>query len=332
MFNTGVAFWVAPTPAILCSLTYVWTKIPQYTSSAVGLNGAASFNIGNYIYLGTGRTGADSTASFYRYDTVNNVWSATATAPITGVARSFAQGFSLNGNGYILGGRDSATEYLRDLWKYNPTNNTWIKGATYTGTARAFTVAFILNGEVYYGLGSNSGGAGEFKDFRRYNATDDAWYTTVGLGGGNGTYSIPDFKPGPRFYAGYWTDASGTKAYVSCGGATANVLQNDLWEFDINTLQWTEKTSLPSTTRENITYGSIGTGIPSNKGYLIGGYTETIPMKDVWEYDILTDVWTQRTNLEDVIYNAHITAFNCSIYAGPGFNDAGSSASVWQQI
>ena len=332
MFNTGVAFWVAPTPTILCSLTYVWVKTAQYTTSALGLVNCASFNIGNYIYVGTGRTGAasTSTASFYRYDTVNNVWSATATAPITGV-RHIAQGFSLNGYGYIVGGRNAASAYLRDLWKYNPTTNSWSKGATFSGTARAFAVAFILNGEAYYGLGSNTGGAGEFRDFRRYNATDDAWYTTVGLGGGNGTYSIPDFKPGPRFYAGYWTDTSGTKAYISCGGGTANALYNDLWEFDINTLLWTKKTSLPSTTRENIMYGSVGTGIPSNKGYLIGGYTATIPMKDVWEYDIPTDVWTQRTNLSAEIYNAHITSFGCSVYAGPGGGAAGGSASVWKQ-
>jgi N-acetylneuraminic acid mutarotase len=337
MFNTGVAFWVAPTPTILCSLTYVWSKIAQYTNRTPGLAAAASFTIGNYIYLGTGRATAaiTSTQSFYRYDTINNVWSATATAPLSGTARNGAQGFALNGYGFILGGRApfaTGAPYYKDLWRYNPTTNSWAKAATYSGTTRGIAISFILKGEAYYGLGTLSGGAGEFKDFRRYNATDDAWYTTVGKGGGNGTYSIPDFKAGPRFYPGYWTNASGTKAYVSCGGATANVLQNDLWEFDIDTLQWTKKTSLPSVARENMMYGSIGTGIPSNKGYLIGGYTATIPMQDVWEYDILTDVWTQRTNLPEVLYNAHITAFNCSIYAGPGGGAAGTSASIWQQI
>ena len=73
----------------------------------------------------------------------------------------------------------------------------------------------------------------------------------------------------------------GGKGYVCTGGGTA-----DLWEYNPNTDQWTQKTNFPGGGRSYAVGFSIG-----NKGYVgLGGAI------DFWEYNPANDTWLQKAD------------------------------------
>lgn len=82
---------------------------------------------------------------------------------------------------------------------------------------------------------------------------------------------------------------SANKLYVFGGWDTqASAYKNDLWEYDITTSAWTQKTS-GSTAR-----GGCSSWLYNGKMYLFGGHTGSL-VNDLWEYDISTDTWSQKS-------------------------------------
>ena len=115
-------------------------------------------------------------------------------ADFGGIPRSGASSFILNGAGYVVGGFNydavgqisTPNGRLRDMWKFDPTSQTWAKvNAPFPGTARSNAVAFSLNNKAYYGTGYDGNVA--LSDFWEYDPT-------VGT---NGTWTqLADFADG----------------------------------------------------------------------------------------------------------------------------------------
>ncbi|MBK9192040.1 MAG: T9SS type A sorting domain-containing protein [Crocinitomicaceae bacterium] len=88
----------------------------------------------------------------------------------------------------------------------------------------------------------------------------------------------------------------GEYGYVATGEDTNNVTYNDLWRYDPLTDTWSQMANLPASTRRNAigfaleNKGYVGTGIDSSESFL-----GTI-LVDFWEYDPLTNGWTQKAN------------------------------------
>lgn len=82
------------------------------------------------------------------------------------------------------------------------------------------------------------------------------------------------------------------KGYVSCGLDTADMVRNDLWEFDPATASWTQKANLPGAGRRNAVsftigdYAYVGTGV-DNAVAPFGNV-----LNDFWKYDPYNNVWT----------------------------------------
>jgi len=85
------------------------------------------FTIGNSAFIGTGIGPSTLYNDFYQFTAtaLTKTWRVIAT-PDDFEARDFANAFSLNGKGYVIGGV-SAKGILNDVWQYDAGNNLWTK-------------------------------------------------------------------------------------------------------------------------------------------------------------------------------------------------------------
>lgn len=86
----------------------------------------------------------------------------------------------------------------------------------------------------------------------------------------------------------------GTRGYLATGEDTADVVTNDLWEYDPGSDCWTQKASLPGTGRRDAVGFAIG-----NKGYVGTGINAAesalgTELNDFYEYSPATNTWTAR--------------------------------------
>jgi N-acetylneuraminic acid mutarotase len=115
--------------------------------------------VNNRGYVGTGVIDGASwttTGDFWEYDPTGDTW--TKRADFFGVTRGYAQGFAINGKGYIGLG----VQYIEpmtlpvDLWEYDPQGNAWTRQPDLPGSGRGMAVSFVIDSRGYVGLGSGA--------------------------------------------------------------------------------------------------------------------------------------------------------------------------------
>lgn len=90
----------------------------------------------------------------------------------------------------------------------------------------------------------------------------------------------------------------GLKGYVATGQDSADNVHNDLWEYEPASNTWTQKATMPGVGRRNAVgfavngKGYVGTGINSPYGVGSGG----TPLSDFYEYNPLTNSWSQKAS------------------------------------
>lgn len=90
----------------------------------------------------------------------------------------------------------------------------------------------------------------------------------------------------------------GAYGYLGCGIDTAEVVHNDLWQFDASLDAWTQVADLPGSQRRNaISFaidgkGYIGTGMNTVSSQDFGA----MKLSDLWEYTPGTNTWAQKSN------------------------------------
>jgi len=110
------------------------------------------------------------------------VW--TQKASLAGTFRYKAVGFSIGNKGYIALGKFSNN--LKDLWEYDPANDTWTRKADFGGEARFGAFAFTIGNKAYVG-GGDAGTAQlpNYKnDFWEYDPALDKWTEKSNFAGG----------------------------------------------------------------------------------------------------------------------------------------------------
>lgn len=247
---------------------------------------AVTFVVNDEAYIGLGYDGDDRLADFWKYNPDNNYWVRVADFP--GDARNGAVAFSIDGKGYVGTGYNGEDE-LKDFWEYDPASNTWTQKADFMGSARYGAVAFAVDGKGYIGTGYDGN---YLKDFYAYSPTTDTWEQIISIGGSKRR------------------DASsfviGDKAYVF-SGLDNGAYEDDVWEFDPNSGNWTEKRNISDSDDDDSfddDYTTIaridGIGFTINgMGYLATGSTGSM-VTNVWEYDPQLDVWSERTSFEGI--------------------------------
>lgn len=240
---------------------------------------AASFIIENKVYVVAGYTGDTYLNDLWVYDVEGDFWE--QKADFMGVKRSSSSAFELNGKGYVGLGYDG-TNRLKDFYEYDPVQDAWTQKQDFLGTARYGAVGFQVSGKGFFGTGYD----GNFlKDFYQYNPGNDSWSVMNGFGGNkrrNATVFIIN-----------------NKAYLGTG-ISNNVNQIDFWEFDGASEIWTKKRDIDRGDEDeyNEDYSVLRTNAVSfvinGLGYVATGDNST----SVWEYNPITDFWTERTGVE----------------------------------
>lgn len=159
--------------ALVCSLgvnAQQWVQLPDFPGTA--RDDAASFVIGEHIYVGTGmEVGWGLTTDWHHFNGVTQVWSTAPQLPAT--PRQYCSTFVVDGRGYVFGGLD-ANGPLGELWRYDPASDTWTARAPLPGTPRYAATAWSRSGLGYVHGGVLPDG-GVTDELWLYNPGTDQW-------------------------------------------------------------------------------------------------------------------------------------------------------------
>ncbi|MCU0320819.1 MAG: T9SS type A sorting domain-containing protein [Chitinophagaceae bacterium] len=333
--------------------TATWSAIASFPGDNIGSSGKqGNFVINDTIFVLSG-----SSKTFFSYNIVTNTWTRRADFP--GVKRLDCINFSINGKGYMGGGRtiDAITNPATpDFYEYNPITNVWVAKSN----VPFFTtegVSEVVNNKAYVGTGRTFTGISN-GIWKEYNPINDTWVdkstapivhtaasATVGTdifvfsGGfnvaGQGvrtTSAMHRYNTITNVWSVDSSVAGGNRAYANAmhynnkifvtGGADGQSY-NDTWMYDIATDNWTRKADIPTyfVQRAQARIGS--------KLYLIGGYNQFSSgsnySNQLLEYDMDNNTWATKTAFPVTGGLRNMAAFviNNELYAGLGW--AGTS-------
>jgi N-acetylneuraminic acid mutarotase len=278
----SISYLVSCSSGTSTDLVGNWSKSSDF--EGVGRSRAVSFTINNLAYVGTGTDGKKALKDFWSYDSEKKNWTQIAEFP--GEARYSAAGFGVGNKGYVGTGYNGDT-YIGDFYEYDPSSNAWTKKANFGGTARFGAIGFSIDAAGYIGTGYDGN---YLKDLWQYDPATDKWTQKVSLGGSK------------RREASCFV--MGGKAYVVAGIENGSFV-DDFWKYDPAADSWTQLNSI-SNHLTNETFDDLYTTIQRSGAvafandqyaYLALGGTGSL-LKNVWEYNPVTDLWQEKTNFE----------------------------------
>jgi N-acetylneuraminic acid mutarotase len=251
------------------SISQTWT---QMSSMPVGKHHPVTFSIDGKGYAITGtRSLTTPTDDVFRYDPATNQWSEMNDFP--GADRSFAIGQAYNGKGY-LGFGFSTSSFLNDIWEYDPVADSWSLLTVCDCAGRRHPAFIIRDDKIYVGLGD--GATGDLGDWHVYDMNTDTW-------------TQEDNLPAPGRHHPFMFPA-GDHVYVGMGHR-GQIIFDDWYKFNIATDTWETMADFPGEARV------AGTQFGHNdKGYVLSGDGDNhswMAEGEFWEYDPMTDEWTQ---------------------------------------
>lgn len=287
--NSKIYVIGAVTPASITPTAMVWEYDPVIDSwkEKASYPGAANikmtgFCIGNNIYVGTGLNNSSSFMpqnDFYKYNTLNNTWTAIANFPS---AREGATGFSIGSKGYVCCGSVSYTSNPTDLWAYDTTSNSWQQKANFPGVHRIGASAFTAMNKGFVGLGYSYSLSVWNSDFYSYDQGTDVWAT------------IAAFPGQGRIGAGAVT--LNNNGIVLCGNSGMPVL-SDAYMYSATTNTWSSIVSFGGVPRSNILYGVYNNRVFAGGGNNVGGGGV---FTDWWALQVLSGVH-EKTTINDIL-------------------------------
>jgi N-acetylneuraminic acid mutarotase len=207
-------------------------------------------------------------------------------ADFGGGDRYHAIAFSIGNYAYAGTGTTSASD-MDDMWRFDPTANTWTPIAPCPGGVRSGAVAFTINNLGYVALGDFQ------NDVEEYHPQTNTWQTKA-----------PSPVSGYSSCAAVWNN----KAYVGVGSGTS-------WaEFNPATNSWMMKATFPGAYR-------LGSGCFAYNGwvYIVSGTDWSQEFPDAFAYNPSTDQWVQVSNFPGQARH-YFTCFaiGSRIYGGTG--------------
>lgn len=295
--------------------------VSRATFQGVAIGAGASFVVNDVAYVGTGinpltpnlkvtsmfkYTYANIPPTPYGYDSAYGSWTSVTDFP--GQPRSNAVGFSIGGTGYLGGGlaNDGFTP-LNDYYAFNP-NSGWTQidslvdqfgnsHPRYDAVSFSFdTTAYVLTGTDNYNF---------FNDIYRYSPTTNTWTALPAMPGSKRSGAITWVWKGRGYLVTGYTNGSKWSSGTQC---------YDFWYFtpmsDTSTQSWTRLHDIFNTNagtfddgyaniiREHgVGFIELGT-TNGDKGYVTLGAVNNSDVTFTWEYDFLTDLWTEKTPYE----------------------------------
>jgi N-acetylneuraminic acid mutarotase len=275
-----------------------------------------SFSLNNAGYWGMGKDNDDYLKDFWKYDAVKNSWSQVGSFP--DVARAYNISVSTPTKGYMGLGYDGDKD-LADFWEYDPVNDKWTRLPDFPGGARRWATAFAIGEDIYVGTGYDGENKVYLNDFykysngawskisaltgvKRYSAQSigfkgkgylisgyhseilqDFWEYDPATDTWNPMYKLSDTDNGGNTAVGRYNASlfiSESKLYL-VGGNTSGTSLATCYEWDPSTLEWTEKSSIESSSSRE----SAGCFVIDDYGYLAGGRRGSLYLDDLVKFE-----------------------------------------------
>jgi hypothetical protein len=150
-------------------------------------------------------------------------------SPMPDQARDDAVGFTIDGIGYIQGGRKTDFSISDQLWAYDPTTDVWESKAPLPALPRQYASSFILDGKAYLIGGAADPGL-RISELWQYDSASDAWTQLADFPGGE-RYAMSSFVYQGVAYAGL--------------GKGYDEVYSDLWKYDPSEDSWEEFLQFP---------------------------------------------------------------------------------------
>ncbi|MFT4661077.1 MAG: N-acetylneuraminic acid mutarotase [Patiriisocius sp.] len=168
---------------------------------------------------------------------------------------------------------------------------------------------FVYEGKAYImeGIYDDDGPDNISNEMWEYDIATDSWTELENFPGESRSIAIGDDWNGKYYYG-----------FGRMGGFSGYF--NDLWEFDPEDLSFTQ---LPSCPCEGRSHPAL---IAHNDKIFMGtGSGPDGNMDDWWEYDISTQVWSQKPGIVDSRHHPYFFSIDDNVYVG------GGHASTWWQ-
>lgn len=237
-----------------------WTakNIPPFSAR----EGAFSFSIGNYGYVGSGSPDGSVTVlnDFWRYDPVNDSWFQMPDFP--GNGRIAATTFVINGKAYVISGV-YYNHSITDCWEFDPAGSGVWNAITSppAGFTYGYGIGFSHGGYGYCGIGGIATFANN--DFWRYDPVLDHW---------DAMQSLPSTPSREEAIGG--VDLVSGKGFVGLGtGGFSGPDYVDFYTYDFANDQWQSMSSVynfPKGLLEGITF-NLGGCTYAGLGYFSPG-------------------------------------------------------------
>lgn len=241
--------------------------------------------------LGLGSCKKDDTTTVY------GNWQPSST--YSGVARSEAVSFVINGVAYAGTGRNTVGTPLKDFYSFDPTKGGWspLTPMPTAAAARYGAVAFAANGKGYVGTG-NDGNGNYLADFWEF---DPAGTTSVTVGSTTTTTvgvwrQVASLTTAPNGTARFSAVAGSINniGFVGCGFDGNN--QNNFFKYNPATNVWSAFASpFPGDKRT----GAVAF-VLANQFYVATGTNNNANVSDVYAYNPQNDAWTMKHYLRTV--------------------------------
>jgi len=222
-----------------------WTQ--KANMPGVPRRNAFAFSVNDKGYVGTGYSQAESIlgvelSDFWEYSPTTNTWVQKASYPF---AIYFSTAFSINGKGYVCGGKIGPSSYTSSLYEYNPVADAWTPRASFPGGVRYQLCSFVIDNSAYIGLGTDEDLYR--KDFWEYKPALDQWIQKADL---------PASERGNTH-----TFTLGSRGFV-CMGTNGGYL-DDLWEYNPFSDSWSVRATYGGSKRK----GGVGFAL-NGRGYV----------------------------------------------------------------
>jgi N-acetylneuraminic acid mutarotase len=270
-----------------------WTKKADMQGGSFA---SVSFSINGKGYFGLGRNSALFFKALWEFDPTADKWTQKADMP-SASGKAGSSCFVINDKAYVIGGLNgNGNGSSKEVWEYDPSQNSWLKKTDFPGTAR-IGCGFSIGDKGYFGLGSG------FSDWWQYDPLTDSWTQKQSFSRSSDEGAISFTVSG--------------KGYVT-GGGNGSQYNKEVWEYDPVLDKWNKKADFPGAGR----YYGIGFSI-NNYGYLgLGKVNDTNYKADLWEYRPFEDKWVEKGDLPGGARD-NLVAFtiNGKAYLGSGYSN-----------
>lgn len=290
-----------------------WTQLSDFDGKA--RRNAFAFTIQDKVYLGG--SSRSEYKDFWIFDSSLETWSQIGDVPFASVYD--LPTFVIDEKAYVVSNElgSEFTERKTHLWQFDPQNNTWRRKANFPGKERSGAVDFAIKNTIYFGFGSPSGVIDDFWKYElnaegvaaprnlRIDKFSDSEITISwdDVSDNESSFVVElstDFK---SFHEQVRTEANVTSfshseivsnsTYVWRVKAVNETAESDYTEivYDNTGPNWARRANFPN---------ESSTGSPvfstDDKAYFLDSSDNDQKSRNLWEYDPIADVWTQKSN------------------------------------